>query len=180
MAAYESIFILRPELDDEAVAKVCDRLTALVADHEGSVIALEKMGKRRLSYEVKGQLDGYYVILNYDGKPGTTTELERNFKISDEVLRYIIVKREVPYKPATVREPAKEGAGPATPGEAPEEVVAQTPKEAPVEAPRETAEAPKATAEGPAPEAGGPAEAGESAGDKAAPAQDEASEAKPE
>jgi len=110
MAAYESIFILRPDLDEEAVAKTCDRVAALVGNNNGSVIALEKMGHRRLAYEVKDHIDGYYVILNYEGQPETTRELERTFKISDEFIRHIIVKREVPYKPAQVREAAKETA----------------------------------------------------------------------
>ena len=110
MAAYESIFILRPDLDEEAVSKTCDRVAALVGNNNGSVIALEKMGHRRLAYEVKDHMDGYYVILNYEGQPETTRELERTFKISDEFIRYIIVKREVPYKPAQVREAAKETA----------------------------------------------------------------------
>jgi small subunit ribosomal protein S6 len=110
MAAYESIFILRPDLDEEAVGKTCDRVAALVGNNNGSVIALEKMGHRRLAYEVKDHMDGYYVILNYEGQPETTRELERTFKISDEFIRHIIVKREVPYKPAQVREAAKETA----------------------------------------------------------------------
>jgi len=110
MTAYESIFILRPDLDEEAVSKTCDRVAALVGNNNGSVIALEKMGHRRLAYEVKDHMDGYYVILNYEGQPETTRELERTFKISDEFIRHIIVKREVPYKPAQVREAAKETA----------------------------------------------------------------------
>jgi len=110
MAAYESIFILRPDLDEEAVSKTCDRVAALVGNNNGSVIALEKMGHRRLAYEVKDHMDGYYVILNYEGQPETTRELERTFKISDEFIRHIIVKRDVPYKPAQVREAAKETA----------------------------------------------------------------------
>jgi small subunit ribosomal protein S6 len=110
MAAYESIFILRPDLDEDAVGKTCDRVAALVGNNNGSVIALEKMGHRRLAYEVKDHMDGYYVILNYEGQPETTRELERTFKISDEFIRHIIVKREVPYKPAQVRETVKETA----------------------------------------------------------------------
>ena len=110
MTAYESIFILRPDLDEEAVSKTCDRVAALVGNNNGSVIALEKMGHRRLAYEVKDHMDGYYVILNYEGQPETTRELERTFKISDEFIRHIIVKREVPYKPAQIREAAKETA----------------------------------------------------------------------
>lgn len=116
MVAYESIFILRPDLDDEAVGKTCDRIATLVADNDGSVIAMEKVGRRRLSYEVKGQMEGFYVILNYEGQATTTAELERTYKISDEFIRSLTVKREVPYKPAMIREPAKEAAA-AAPGE---------------------------------------------------------------
>ena len=138
MTAYESIFILRPDLDEEAVSKTCDRVAALVGNNNGSVIALEKMGHRRLAYEVKDHMDGYYVILNYEGQPETTRELERTFKISDEFIRHIIVKREVPYKPAQIREAAKETAqaeavdGAEAPAAAP---AAEAPAAAPAEGP---------------------------------------------
>ena len=141
MTAYESIFILRPDLDEEAVGKTCDRVAALVGNNNGSVIALEKMGHRRLAYEVKDHMDGYYVILNYEGQPETTRELERTFKISDEFIRHIIVKREVPYKPAQIREAAKETA----------QAEAVDGVEAPAAAP--AAEAPAAAPAGEAPAA---------------------------
>jgi len=141
MTAYESIFILRPDLDEEAVGKTCDRVAALVGNNNGSVIALEKMGHRRLAYEVKDHMDGYYVILNYEGQPETTRELERTFKISDEFIRHIIVKREVPYKPAQIREAAKETA----------QAEAVDGAEAPAAAP--AAEAPAAAPAGEAPAA---------------------------
>ena len=147
MAAYESIFILRPDLDEEAVSKTCDRVAVLVGNNNGSVIALEKMGHRRLAYEVKDHMDGYYVILNYEGQPETTRELERTFKISDEFIRHIIVKREVPYKPAQIREAAKETAQ-AEAVDGAEAPAAAPAAEAPAAAP--AAEAPAAVpAEGP-------------------------------
>ncbi len=119
MTAYESVFILRPDLDEEAVAKTCDRIAALVADNGGTVLLLEKMGHRRLSYEVKGFTDGFYVVLNFEGGGATTRELERTFKISDEVIRYIIVRREVPLKAAPAKEASegsKEGVEAPAPG----------------------------------------------------------------
>lgn len=127
--AYESIFILRPDLDEEAVAKACDRIGAVVTSNHGSVIAMEKMGHRHLSYEVKGHNEGYYVILNYEGQAGTGAELERTYRISDEVIRYLIVKRETPFKPALGRESVKETTSEETTKEPPETGSAEGPGE---------------------------------------------------
>ncbi len=102
MAAYESVFILRPDLDREGVDKTCERVVDVVTKSGGSVLSVEKVGLRRLAYEIEHFSDGFYVILNYEGEPPATRELERFFKISDEVIRYLIVKREVPFeKPQT-------------------------------------------------------------------------------
>ncbi len=152
MAAYESIFIIRPDLDEETVAKTCDRIGALIVDHHGSVVAMEKMGHRHLSYEVKGHNDGYYVVLNYEGEAATTAELERTYKISDQVIRYIIVKRETPFKPALGRESAREAAREEAPEETPGEAskdAAQVPSEAPKDAADAPVEPPKEMADAP-------------------------------
>jgi small subunit ribosomal protein S6 len=138
MAAYESIFILRPDLDDETVAKMCDRIGALIVANNGTIVAMEKMGPRHLSYEVKGYNDGYYVVLNYEGQTAATSELERVYKISDEVIRYIIVKRETPFKSALGREPAKEGASQEAGKDAPGEPAQET-GPAPGETPKDAA-----------------------------------------
>lgn len=151
MTAYESVFIIRPDLDDEAVGSTCDRIAGVITANEGVVIALEKVGHRRLSYEVKGFNDGFYVVLNYEGQAAATNELERFFKISDNIIRYLIVKREVPYKkperavkkktedeeaaaaPAPgipAAEPAAAGAGEVAPETAPEAAAADVPAEA--------------------------------------------------
>jgi len=160
MAAYESIYVLRPDLDDEAVAKVTDRISTLVAENGGTVVAVEKMGRRRLAYEVKGHLEGYYVVLNYEGTGATTSELERTYKISDEVIRYIIVKREVPYRPAAAREAAREGAPAGASGGA----AAGPAKETPGQAAKETSEPEPAAVPTDRPEAAGAPAAPDTAG----------------
>ncbi len=99
MAQYETVFILRPDLDEESVTKTCDRLVSLISEHKGGVLSLEKMGHRRLAYEVEGHNDGYYVVMNFEGPAEAAAELERSFRISDEAIRYLLVRREVPYQP---------------------------------------------------------------------------------
>jgi len=139
MAVYETVFIIRPDLDEEAVGKTCNRITEVITGNQGSVVSLEKVGHRRLAYEVKGYNDGFYIVLNYDGQPVTTSELERFFKISDDIIRYIIVKRETPFKKV---EPRKAKAAPAAEA-----------AEGPVEAPAEAKTEGQAEAAAPAPAA---------------------------
>lgn len=134
MAAYESVFILRPDLDREGVDKTCERIVGVVTGSGGSVLSIEKVGLRRLAYEIMHFSDGFYVILNYEGEPAATRELERFFKISDEVIRYLIVKREVPFqKPQTRKTKASEEDGRSAPaagsGDLPSAARADTPGE---------------------------------------------------
>lgn len=118
MAAYEAIFILKPDLGDELNAKTLEKVSALIPANGGTVTAFEKAGNRRLAYEVKGYSDGYYAFVKYEGQPAATRELERFFKITDEVIRYLIVRDEAANRPAPAGKEAQpaveEPAQPAT------------------------------------------------------------------
>lgn len=151
MAAYESVFIIRPDLDEETVSKVCDRITALIAANGGAVVTLEKMGHRHLAYEVKGFQDGYYVVLNYEGQAETTNELERNFRISDEVIRHLVVRKEISRRPAPAKAEGEKPAAQATP-EAAAQATGQTTGRTAAPAPEAAPAEPKAEAK-PKPEA---------------------------
>jgi len=94
VAAYEAVFILRPDLDEDGVSKVSSQVASVIQTNQGLVSHLEKVGHRRLAYEVKGYTEGIYVILHYEGEPIATRELERFFKISDDVIRHLVVKKE--------------------------------------------------------------------------------------
>ena len=52
------------------------------------------MGKKRLAYEIKKQREGYYVLFNFEADPSSISELERNYRISDEIMKFIVVKKE--------------------------------------------------------------------------------------
>ena len=94
MRAYEVLYIIRPDLDDEAIAAEVDKFAEVVTNNGGTDLTLDKWGKRRLAYEIKDFLDGYYVLMNFKGEARTAQELERIMKISDNVLRFLTTKKD--------------------------------------------------------------------------------------
>lgn len=94
MRKYEVVFILRPELDEEKNTAVIEKFKDLVVNQGGEIIKLDKWGKRRLAYEVKDVREGFYVVLHINAESKVSSELDRVFKITDEVLRHIIVREE--------------------------------------------------------------------------------------
>lgn len=94
MRAYENLYIIRPDLDDEAVAATVDKFTNVVVNNGGTEVTVDKWGKRRLAYEIKNYREGYYVLINFEGEARTAEELERTMKISDDVLRFLTTKKE--------------------------------------------------------------------------------------
>ena len=93
MRKYEVMFVLRPDLDDEKVTATIEKFSALIQGQGGTVGNIEKWGRRRLAYEIKGQREGYYVVVNFEGEPAVSSELDRVLKITDEVLRHLIVRK---------------------------------------------------------------------------------------
>lgn len=94
MRAYELMYIIRPDLEEEATAAVIEKYNQLIADNQGEVENSSRWGKRRLAYEVKDYREGLYVLVNFKGLPATINELERILKISDEVIKYLITRKE--------------------------------------------------------------------------------------
>lgn len=93
MTNYETMYILKPELEDEAYDALVEKFKGIIESEGGEVTNVNRMGRRKLAYEVKKKFrEGYYVLMNYSGEARATNELERNFKISDDVIRYLVVK----------------------------------------------------------------------------------------
>ena len=91
MRRYETIFILRPDLAEVAQKEAIKRFEGFIATNGGDLIDTEEWGFRELAYRIKGELRGFYVRLDYGGNGATMNEVERNLKLSDNVLRYISV-----------------------------------------------------------------------------------------
>ncbi|MGI6492464.1 MAG: 30S ribosomal protein S6 [Pelotomaculum sp.] len=94
MRKYEVVFVLRPDLDEENNAAVIDKFTSLIESHGGEITKLDKWGKRRLAYEVKDFREGYYTLIQMNAEPKVAQELDRVFRITDTVLRHIIVRED--------------------------------------------------------------------------------------
>lgn len=94
MRAYETIYILRPDLDEEQTKGMVEKFSSLIQNNGGELVKTETWGKRRLAYEVKDFRDGYYVLYKLKGTAKTVAELERIYKITDEVIRYLIIKED--------------------------------------------------------------------------------------
>lgn len=94
MRKYEVVFVHRPDLDEEKSAALIERFKDLIEKQGGEVLKIDKWGKRRLAYEVKDLREGVYIIVHMNAEPKVATELDRVFKITDEVLRHIIVRED--------------------------------------------------------------------------------------
>ncbi len=93
MNKYESIIIINPSLEEQGVKELVTKFTDLI-NSDGKVESVEDMGKRKLSYEIKKQTEGYYYLFNFEANPNFIAELERIYRITDGILKFIVVKKE--------------------------------------------------------------------------------------
>jgi small subunit ribosomal protein S6 len=94
MRNYEVIYIIKPNLDEEKYTEIIEKYNALIQSNGGEILKTEPWGKRRLAYEIEKIREGYYVLLQISAPVELPAELERNFKIADEIIRYLVVKIE--------------------------------------------------------------------------------------
>ena len=87
---YETIFIVNPNLEEAAATAVVDKFKSLV-EANGTNVEVEDWGKRRLAYPIEDQTEGVYTLVRFESKPDFPAELDRIYKITDGVMRSIIV-----------------------------------------------------------------------------------------
>lgn len=93
MNKYEAMYIISPTVDEEQVKALVEKFNELISEH-GEIEKVEEWGRKKLAYEVQDQKEGYYVLLYFSANPEFPTELERNFKINENILKYLILNRE--------------------------------------------------------------------------------------
>ena len=89
-ANYEVVYILNPNLGEEATAALVTKFKTLV-EQNGTLTEVDEWGKKRLAYPINDQLDGYYVLMTFTCVPTFPLELDRIFRITDGVMRSLIV-----------------------------------------------------------------------------------------
>lgn len=91
MNKYESIVIINPNCTDEALKALESKFTGLINEN-GKVEKVDNIGKRKLAYEIKKFAEGTYLIFEFESKPEAIKELERVYRITDDVIKFIVVK----------------------------------------------------------------------------------------
>ncbi len=97
MREYEVLYIVRADFDDDKVQDAVKRVNTLIARSGGTADRTNLWGKRKLAYEVKHQKEGSYVLQDFQLDPNRVPELEAGLKITEQVLRHLIVRK--PDKP---------------------------------------------------------------------------------
>ena len=93
MNKYESVIIINPNLEEEAIKALIEKISNLI-NTDGKVSSVEEAGKKKLAYEIKKNKEGFYVVFKFEANPELITELERVYRITDEVIKFIVVKEE--------------------------------------------------------------------------------------
>ena len=93
MNKYESVIIINPNLEEEAIKALIEKISNLI-NTDGKVSSVEEVGKKKLAYEIKKNKEGFYVVFKFKANPELITELERVYRITDEVIKFIVVKEE--------------------------------------------------------------------------------------
>jgi small subunit ribosomal protein S6 len=91
---YETGFVLSPALSEEEMSQLVQQMAEIVAQKKGRMVKQDVWGKRRLAFPIKRFQEGVYVFFTYDGPGDVSTELERRFKQTDSVIRFMTVVKD--------------------------------------------------------------------------------------
>ena len=157
MKRYESVVILGPDVSDDDIRNFTERYSNLIRQTCGEIIKIEDWGFKKLAYKVNRKDKGRYILLDYVGLPVLLNEMERQFKISEEVIRFLSVKTDdnVDLEAFKAQAAAKAAMPEAPVEEAAKGEAAEAPPAQPAEAPPAEATAtltPEETASTPEPE----------------------------
>ncbi|WP_369901590.1 30S ribosomal protein S6 [Bacillus manliponensis] len=94
MRKYEIMYIIRPNMEEEAQKALVERFAGVLTENGAEIINTKEWGKRRLAYEINDLRDGFYMILNVNSNTEAVKEFDRLAKINEDIIRHIVVKAE--------------------------------------------------------------------------------------
>ncbi|MBQ1564961.1 MAG: 30S ribosomal protein S6 [Clostridia bacterium] len=94
MNQYEVLYVITPELDEEADKVVMDKFADIITANGGEIEKTEVWGKRRLAYPIDYKTEGYYVLVVFSANPELPRELERNMRNDERLMRYMVTRKE--------------------------------------------------------------------------------------
>jgi small subunit ribosomal protein S6 len=96
MRTYEVMFIAHPELDEASLTALVDKAKGWVTASGGQVIQVDLWGRRRLAYPIHKQTEGQYILMQTELSAAGTHEVERNFRLTEQIMRFQIIRTETP------------------------------------------------------------------------------------
>lgn len=93
MNNYETIILIKNDIEEEERNKVIDIIKDYLNEN-GKITKLDNIGVRKLAYEVRGYKEAYYYLIEFESEPDIIAELERKYRITDEILKFIVVRRD--------------------------------------------------------------------------------------
>ena len=100
MAAYESTFICSPEVPAEKLEELIEKVKKIIENSKGSIITIQQLGKKKMSYPIKKFREGNYIYMELSGPGEMVSALETFYKVNDQVIRYLTIKVEKKKKAA--------------------------------------------------------------------------------
>ena len=94
MRKYEIMYIIRPDIEEDAQTALVERFNKILTDNGAEIAKVEEKGKKRLAYEIQDYRDGYYVLINFSSGEEAVNEFDRLAKFSDDIIRHIATRDE--------------------------------------------------------------------------------------
>lgn len=94
MRQYETVFLISPNLEEEETTKIITQISGIISKEKGKLIQEDRWGKKRLAYPIKKFEEAFYVFFHYEGDSNIPLELEKRFKQTEAILRFLTVKKE--------------------------------------------------------------------------------------
>jgi small subunit ribosomal protein S6 len=93
MNKYESVVIINPTVEEESMKALISKFTEII-NKDGKVEKVDELGKKQLAYDVKKFSEGFYAVFYFEANPDLITELERNYRITDEIIKFMTIKQD--------------------------------------------------------------------------------------
>ncbi len=93
MKKYETMVILNPALEDDALARLGERIKEIISK-KGEVVSVDEWGRREMAYEIKGNREGFYLVIQFTAPPEVPGDLYHEFRMNPDIIRGIVVKED--------------------------------------------------------------------------------------
>ncbi|MBP3501981.1 MAG: 30S ribosomal protein S6 [Clostridia bacterium] len=94
MKKYESVIIINPKLEEKEIKDTIEKYKNMMNEFSNKKVTVEDLGERKLAYEIRKNNTGYYAVFNFYSEPNNISELERNYRIDDNVIKFIIIRQD--------------------------------------------------------------------------------------